>query len=217
MKYALCLHGKAAGTTDLGNPVDYKGALPYFRQNVLGPDVDVFGHTWDMPAHELVEAYGAKRIDSEEQKGFPGCLETRSLYSRWYSAMRAVSLAMIEPVIGYRAYQGILLARYDLVFRVPFPWSQLDPGSFWTPRWRQKPAPDSGYLDYWFYGSPVNMYKLSRLYHNLDGFFKWGVKENGHSVVEAQIKASFLEPHVQQWGEQPEDFILLRRLLGATN
>lgn len=210
MKYALCLHGMAQGTTDIGNPVDYKGALPFFQKNVLeGHEVDVFCHSWlPVNPYELSNAYKAAGLLVEPQREFPGDPETRSIYSRWFSARNAVGL-----ING--TYDGVLLARYDVVFRVPFPWDKLDTHHFWTGKWRQKPAADSGYLDYWFYGSQKDMKKMSQLYHSIDTFFGRGVKKNGHNVVDAHIQDSKFD--VKQWGEQPEDFILLRRLHGATN
>lgn len=217
MRYALCLHGMATGTTDIGNPVDFKGALPYFQKNVLRPNVDVFCHSW-FPASggELLISYGAREVCCEPQKSFPGTPETRSIYSRWFSAMSAANMA-----ISTGQYDGILIARYDLVFKVAFPWDQLDPRCLWTSKWRQKPAPDSGYLDYWFYGNRGIIGTLCHLYHMLDTWFAAGLKQNGHNVVGKMIDQMASEPEypvkVQQWGEQPEDFQLLRRMLGATN
>jgi hypothetical protein len=210
----------AFGQTDLGNNVDWSGAYPYFKENVIRPDVDVFIHTWGENNPEwgkLVEAYNPLSGNMEPQKEFLGCPETKSIHSRWYSALHSVCFPLAEQIVGDKEYSGILLARYDLVFKVKFPWDDLDPKFFWTSKWRQKPARDSGYLDYWFYGNPDDMDNMVQLNHNLDEFFKNGVKENGHSVVEAQIKKAGLEPRVQQWGEQPEDFQLLRRMLGASN
>jgi len=220
MKYALCLHGMAFGTTDIGNKVDWAGAYPYFMENVVRKDVDVFCHTWDKGnAGEwgrLISDYSPVGALMEPQKEFLGCSETKSIHSRWYSALHSACFPLSHQILGSED-SGILLARYDLVFKVNFPWDNLDPKFFWTSKWRQKPALNSGYLDYWFYGNPQDMYEMVQLNHNLDEFFKNGVKENGHSVVEAQIKKAGLEPRVRQWGEQPEDFQLLRRMLGATN
>ena len=223
MRYALCLHGMAFGTTDIGNKVDWAGAYPYFKENVLRPDVDVFLHTWDTGDGSTVDqfprlrdAFSPINWNLERKKEFPGSPETRSIHSRWYSAFKSVCFPLAEQILG-KEYSGVLLARYDLVFKTKFPWNSLDPKFFWTSKWRQKPTQDSGYLDYWFYGNPQDMYEMVQLNHNLEEFFKNGVKENGHNVVEAQIKKTSLEQRVRQWGEQPEDFQLLRRLLGANN
>lgn len=225
MRYALCLHGMASGTTDIGNKVDWSGAYPYFEKNVLRPDVDVFCHTWEkegLDFKKLVEAYKPVASICEPQKEFPGCPETKSIYSRWYSAHYSAYMAVrhMEDQLPM-VYDGVLLARYDVVFRVNFPWDKLDTHSFWTPGWRQKPAPNSGYLDYWFYGSPHNMIWLTSMYREFDSWFARGLKQNGHSVVGKRIP-EMTDEHgrpikINKWGEQPEDFILLRRLLGATN
>lgn len=83
------------------------------------------------------------------------------------------------------------------------------------------PAQDSGFLDYWFYSDGTTIRRLVDLYHDLDKWFSEGLKQNGHSVVGKKISEMQNDPfdsvRVCQYGEQPEDFILLRRLLGATN
>ena len=219
MKYALCLHGLASGTTDIGNKVDWTGAYPYFKKNVLRDDVDIFIHTWGSPTG-LIDTYCPVSYICEEQLPFPGIPETRSIYSRWYSARQSYNLAFktnhkYNSEYQEDKYTGILLVRYDLVFKSLFPWDSLNSKCFWTPKWREKPAKDSGYLDYWFYSNPENMGKMTLLDLNLHRFFQSGIKENGHNVVDAQIKESGF--NVNQWGEQPEDFQLLRRFLGATN
>lgn len=217
MKYALCLHGMAFGTTDIGNTASWEGALPYFKENVLRPDVDVFLHTWGEDGTEwkkLVDAYKPVAANYEKQIEFPGCPETRSIYSRWYSAGKSVSFKDIDANV----YSGVLLCRYDLVFKVPFPWDMLDTKKLWTPKWRQKPSHDSGYLDYWFYSSPFCINYLTGLYTYLTGWFDSGLKQNGHNVVEKRINRMIEQGAlVDQWGEQPENFQLYRRMMGATS
>lgn len=214
MKYALALHGMAGGKTDMGNLVSWDGAYPYFQKNVLRPNVDVFCHTWEKDGldwNKLIDTYKPINALKEPQKAFDAAdVEIRSTYSRWYSAFQAVELVP-------DGYDGILLARYDVDFLVPFPWGKMDTSRFWTSEWRQKPTPKSGYLDYWFYGSPTDMRKVSALHKDMEKWFARGVRRSAHNVIEAAFDDYGITPRISQWGDQPESFILHRRLLGAKN
>ena len=199
MKIALCLHGYYNSS---GGPESCNFGFDYLNKNVIsGNDVDVFVHSWDLPAEErILQSYKPtsslfeaqsdfeeelSRIDSEWfEEGFDRSqtMYRNSIYQTFsflYSRKASVELKKkYEEENGFE-YDCVILCRFDLGSR-----GKEHPQLFYATDMEFNLSADLdklhmkywnqfnwGIADHWFYSNSKTMDQVAGLYDKLESYY----------------------------------------------
>ena len=200
MKIALCLHGyyNSSGGPESGN-LGYE----YIKEKILlNNDVDVFVHSWDIPAKELIlQNYKPVSSEFEDQYNFEEELKTLDL--SWYeegfdraktmyknSVFQSLSFLLsrkkvLEIKRKYEQnqeieYDCVVLCRFDLGNR-----GKEHPQTFYATDIDFNPKADMSLLhmkywnqfnwgipDHWFYSNSKTMDQLGLIYDRVYDYLK---------------------------------------------
>jgi len=227
IKVALCLAGYFNSQRDkksLGTD-----GFNYIKRNILDRpnlDVDIFIHSWDMDRRLQIENLykdWIKETKFEEQIDFKPLYESNGLnnfpirsgvtpfwnsFSQYYSVQE--SFLLLEPY--KEEYDIVIRSRFDLGMinrDTPDPYNvqcinldtNLDMSYVYFAEWKQHHLDYEGPADIWFYSSPENMSKFTRLYNITSQTIKYdseyvnwaGVKDGGPLNTQKGWKWFFIQ------------------------
>jgi hypothetical protein len=185
----------------------------HWKENLLAlNDTDVFFHNWNPEFEkELIEMYNPRSHICEKQINFPNCPSQRhfAIKSSFYSCKKVVDLMASYSNLNNIKYDVVVLSRFDLALQKPvnFIKENLDLDRVY----HHGPDPIHQYMpkdsiihtihngqccnrnselyevgDLFFVASSSNIYKLTRIYDNLDKMM--GPSVSSHRLCGKQLK-----------------------------
>jgi hypothetical protein len=203
MKIAVCLHGIAKGMNDRGVGVSFEDAIPSIQSLTQGHDVDFFVHSWSTSEEETIKSacnpieaeyedqitfnhpFTADRMDIP----FDPSIQTRlqSLYSRWYSYAKSVSLKSQQEKKTGQAYDFVLSTRFDIIYKnAVLPFDDLKTNRVYLSHWDHNMF-RFGYNDTWFLAGSPETDKIAGIYGKLNNDIEAGSEYDLYTKGLSQI------------------------------